>query len=344
MKFLHLTILTFALISNSTFAKIEKEEIIMRCEKGLGEYTPWYKYKKRHYPVKNLTFEYSYIWRKNKETGKWEWRSNPCEEYRIDPMPLQKSEYGRKLSFSEYDEKLENKILTCKTRYFDHQNRDGGTKSTQIDFEKLTFNDHFHRDHPCETLEQHNGNETKEKERIEKLDKDRTYVGVIMGSKYVDIPLIVKEKMRFNSDNSFSYRYEGLVVEVFFYNENLRLNDNFVSMNKATIQLITVRKFFIDKEKVAIILKNMDSKYQLLRSTSRSKTYFNKGDGIYVEWSEYDNNEFPNKYFEFKIQYKSKELVKVSEEAAKLEAEREADRKAEIAREKAKFKEKASGF
>ena len=43
MKFLHLIILTFTLISNSTFAN-KTEEIVIRCERGNGKYTPWLRY------------------------------------------------------------------------------------------------------------------------------------------------------------------------------------------------------------------------------------------------------------------------------------------------------------
>lgn len=337
----------------------------MRCEKGLGEYTPWYKYKKRHYPVKNLTFEYSYIWRKNKETGKWEWRSNPCEDFRVE-IPIQKSVTGKVIenynSWSKLQKKIEGKILTCESEYYDDVNKQGKKDTTIFDFEKLkkierTFRsgygfygrNSFENKFSCETLAQKKAREIEEEERRDKLDKDRTYAGVIMGSKFMDNPLT--QNLRFSQDFGYAtsssnfkkYRYADFFTRAFFYNENFEQANLRYDANIATIQKILVEESRINKEKLAIILKNMDSKYQLLWSTSRSKKYSNKSDEIYVEWS--DKYNYPDEYSSFKIQYKSKELVKAEELASKAEelARFEKDKREKAAR-NAKWKKETSGF
>jgi len=71
MKFQHLLILAFYLISNTLFANAD--EIIMKCEKGQGKYSGWYKYFKEK--DKNATIQYL---KTNKETGDSEWVTPGC--------------------------------------------------------------------------------------------------------------------------------------------------------------------------------------------------------------------------------------------------------------------------
>jgi len=365
MKFLHLIILTFTLISNSTFAN-KTEEIVIRCERGNGKYTPWLRYINKSDGNSNTVT--ADVYGKNKSTGKSEWQTQPClyKEWSSTPKDGERvTKYVRGV--------IEGKILSCETESYNPYPKLKGKAVYLTDFEKLKkinrifkVNGELFSDetYSCETLAQ---KKAKDREVKVKENKDRTYAGVIMGSKFSENEILKKD---WGSEVRWiSYKYAGLRAKAFFYNNNFeedypkyRWEDsNPTLINDPTIEKIEIKETLIERGLRDKILESIDSKYQLLSSNTENtkwfdeesskktlyKKYSNKGDEIYVEAT--DNYNVPklqqliNKPYtsELKIVYTSKDLARAEKLAAKLEADK-------VAKEKAasdtKLKNEISGF
>ena len=351
MKFLHLIILTFTLVSNSTFAN-KTEEIVIRCERGNGKYTPWLRYINKSDGNSNtVTADY---YRKNKSTGKYEWQTQPClyKEWSSTPKDGKKvTKYVRGV--------IEGKILSCETETYKPYPKITGKNVFLTDFEKLKkinrlfyVNGELYSEETfsCETLAQ---KKAKDREVKVKENKDRTYAGIIMDSTQSDNEILSKNPIRFkfaSQDTEVAY-YNTIDGELVYVGPDLNKN--------SIIREIVVRPLdkefatspasrpYLEKDVRDKILGSIDSKYKLLESDSKDEEFFdvaykstyysktfrkkysNKGDEIYVVWRDIDLPlEWQTKFnmtnmYTLNIRYKSKVLVQA-------EADRAAKKKAAI--------------